>query len=293
MKIFLTGGTGFIGSHLINSLHESGHSVFCLIRKDSSSQTHFKKQPKWVEGELGNGSFQNLPNCDLVIHLAASGVKSSWRDWNDCIKTNIVGTNELLNNIKKLKSPPTLIYPRTFYENHFEQILELSKNPYFATKFATTNIVKLWSENNPNIPVLFTTIFQVYGIGDDKKNVLSYTIDSINQRKTVNLGNPDILRDWIYIEDLIDAFMKLINQKNKITSFYDLGTGNLFTLKNMIDIINNCMKKKNPKLNYNHFKNTFDSKVDSSAKFFVPGWTQSFSNKKGIKQFINNSINSN
>ena len=203
------------------------------------------------------------------------------------------GTNELLNSIKKLKSPPTLIYPRTFYENHFNEISELSKNPYFATKFASTNIVKLWSDNNLNIPVIFTTIFQVYGIGDDKKNVLSYTIDSINKGKAVNLGNPDILRDWIYIEDLIDVFMKLINQKNKATSFYDLGTGNLFTLKNMIDIIKNYMNKKNPKLNYNTFKNTFDFKVNSSAKLFVPGCTQSFSNETRIKEFINSSLKSN
>jgi len=293
LKIFITGGTGFIGSHLVNSLQKKGHSVYCLIRKDSSSRIKFNKQPKWIVGELGNGSFNKLPSCDLVIHLAASGVKSSFRDWNDCIKTNIIGTNELLYNIKKLKSPPTLIYPRTFYENHFNEISELSKNPYFSTKFATTNIVKLWSENNPNIPVLFTTIFQVYGIGDDKKNVLSYTIDSINQGKPVNLGNPNILRDWIYIEDLIDAFIKLINQKNNSTSFYDLGTGNLFTLKNMIDEIKEYMIEKNPKLNYNHFENTFDTKVNSYAKTFVPGWIQSFPNKKGIKQFINKSLNRN
>jgi len=293
LKIVLTGGTGFIGSHLINSLHKEGHSVFCFKRKDGKPRVLLDKQPEWIQGKLGDGSIKSIPDCDIVIHLAASGVKSSYRDWNDCIKTNIVGTSELLYHIKRLNSSPILIYPRTFYENHFDKISELSKNPYFATKYATTKIVKLWSENNENIPVIFTTIFQVYGSGDDKNNVLSYSLNSINQGRKVNLGNPKILRDWIYIEDLIDAFIKLINQKNQSTSFYDLGTGDLFSLENMIDIVTKHMKAKKPKLNYNYFKSTFDFKIDSHAKYFVPGWSQKFSIRDGLAEFIKNSYKNN
>ena len=54
MKIFLTGGTGFIGSHFINAMHRDGHKVVALRRKGSKPRIKLDQEPKWIEGSLDN-----------------------------------------------------------------------------------------------------------------------------------------------------------------------------------------------------------------------------------------------
>ena len=81
MKVFVTGSTGFIGSHLIENLIKNNHQVIALKRKNSQPRIQLNNQPIWMDGELGIGEKLSIPVCDAIIHLAASGVKSSKRNF--------------------------------------------------------------------------------------------------------------------------------------------------------------------------------------------------------------------
>ena len=74
MKIFITGGTGFLGSHFINEAHEQSHEVMCLRRKGSKSGIKLFREPIWLTGELSNDWTEELRKCDAFVHLAAHGV---------------------------------------------------------------------------------------------------------------------------------------------------------------------------------------------------------------------------
>jgi Nucleoside-diphosphate-sugar epimerases len=59
MKIFLTGGTGFLGSHFINIAHNAGHQLVCIRRKGSQPKINLQKSPIWVEGDLKDDGKMN------------------------------------------------------------------------------------------------------------------------------------------------------------------------------------------------------------------------------------------
>jgi len=286
MKILVTGGTGFIGSNLINALHELGHNIISFKRRGSKPRVTLKKQPEWIVGELGDGTLTNLPNCEVVIHLAASGVKASHRKWAECVKTNIIGTNELLCGLNKISNNPLLIYPKTFYEDCLGNFHESINNPYISTKAAATKTVELWANTNKNIKVTFGTIFQCYGPGDDPGNVITYTIDCLRNDTKVKLGSGIGMRDWIYIDDLINAIVKTINLSIKRIQYYDFGTGELTSLKEMVNIIADMMGRSKELLNFDPKMDRTDTEFSAHARDFVPDWKPYYSNLTGIKKCL-------
>ena len=89
MRIFLTGGTGFIGSHFINTAHAAGHEVVALRRPGSNSPIPLTSEPQWIEGSLADDHRDSLTECDALVHLAAAGVNPSDDDLEDLFLINV------------------------------------------------------------------------------------------------------------------------------------------------------------------------------------------------------------
>ena len=94
-NIFLSGGTGFIGSHFINYAHRSGYELHCLRRPNSKPRIPLDKEPVWHEGCLNDDWSYVLDNCNYFIHFAACGVDPSESNSEDLIKTNILDATKL------------------------------------------------------------------------------------------------------------------------------------------------------------------------------------------------------
>jgi nucleoside-diphosphate-sugar epimerase len=90
MRIFLTGGTGFIGSHVLKQGLASGHEIVALRRPGATTSILLEQQPQWVEGALDDDWTQMLTNCEAFIHLAAYGVGTGANDWEGCFQTNVI-----------------------------------------------------------------------------------------------------------------------------------------------------------------------------------------------------------
>ena len=288
MKIFVTGGTGFIGSYLINALNKLGHDVVALKRSGSKPRIILNKQPKWIIGKIGYGNLKKLPNCDIVIHLAASGVKASNRNWYDCINTNIIGTNELLIGLSGVPNPPLLIYLRTFYEEYLNKVTSFKRNPYIVTKTTATKIIESWAQKNINAKVVFGTVFQAYGPGDEYGNLLTYTKRCLQNNIKAKLGSGSGLRDWIYINDLVDALAKTIDLKHNRIQYYDFGTGSLTSIKKMVETLAELMYAPNSLLDFDHNRDRGDTEFGAYAKNLVPDWYPSFSVREGLELLIKN-----
>ena len=71
MKIFLTGGTGFIGSNLINELNKKNHKIFATINKSKKTAVSLTKQPVWINSSIDKIKLKDFKKIDLVIHLAS------------------------------------------------------------------------------------------------------------------------------------------------------------------------------------------------------------------------------
>ena len=89
MKLFLTGGTGFIGSHFLKAALEAGHQVLALRREYSQPRLSLSLQPIWLQGSLSDDWSSALKGCDVLVHLAAAGVNPEFSDWQELFSVNV------------------------------------------------------------------------------------------------------------------------------------------------------------------------------------------------------------
>jgi nucleoside-diphosphate-sugar epimerase len=90
MRIFLTGGTGFIGSHLLQQALAAGHEVVALRRPHAKPRISLEQEPHWIDGDLADDWSEALTSCEAFIHLAAYGVAEGVNDWEGCFQTNVI-----------------------------------------------------------------------------------------------------------------------------------------------------------------------------------------------------------
>jgi UDP-glucose 4-epimerase len=95
MRIFLTGGTGFIGSHLLQRSLATGHEVIALRRPGSMARIPLEQEPNWLEGALVDDWGEALASCEAFIHLAAYGIADHAHDWEGCFQTNVIDSLRL------------------------------------------------------------------------------------------------------------------------------------------------------------------------------------------------------
>lgn len=95
MRIFLTGGTGFIGSHVLQHAIAAGHEVLALRRPGSEPRIPLEEQPHWLEGSLTDNWGKELSRCDAFLHLAAYGVSAGMNDWDGCFQINVIDSLQL------------------------------------------------------------------------------------------------------------------------------------------------------------------------------------------------------
>lgn len=90
MKVFLTGGTGFIGSHFINQAHDAGHQIVALRRSpESRPRVPLVRDPQWLDKSMSDVSPADFEGCDVVVHLAAHSANVPYDTLENCIIHNV------------------------------------------------------------------------------------------------------------------------------------------------------------------------------------------------------------
>ena len=113
-----------------------------------------------------------------------------------------------------------------------------------------TKIIETWVNKNKNANLIYGTIHQVYGQGDDPNNVISYAAKCLHNNLPAKLSSGNIQRDWIYIFDLVNAIIKSIDMHEGGIKRYDFGTGRLYSLKS---VLNKLAKLFGKSINLLHF----------------------------------------
>ena len=97
MRLFLTGGTGFIGSHVLAAALAAGHQVVALRRSARSAPViPLPRQPQWCEGDLLTLPAPQLQGVEVVLHLASAGVSPKQMPWFELMQSNVAGSLRLL-----------------------------------------------------------------------------------------------------------------------------------------------------------------------------------------------------
>lgn len=301
MKILVLGGNGFIGNNLLKKLSTTEYEIFSFDREIPENRyeniTYF------------NGNFENIKNysnifnnIDIVYHLISTTIpNSNIENVEYDIKTNLIPTINLLNiciekKVKKIiySSSGGAIYGNS-NQNHSEKDCTLPTYPYGINKLAIEHYMEFYYKFY-DLDYTSLRISNPYGSHhkNKKQGIINVMLDKIACNETIEIfGDGEIIRDYIYIDDVIDAFVKCINYNDNEKCF-NICSSKSYSINELIKEIS-TVTKCNPKITYLPSRK-FDipvSKLDNTlAKKFLK-WEPKFSIKNGIELCWKNYIKSN
>lgn len=234
MKIFITGGTGFIGGHLVNKLIKLGHQVYLLTRHKEKVKNLEKNSVSLIQGDIENLLFYKnfLDSIDMVIHLAAvSGMRWGMSE-KEYYRLNVQATIDLLKaSLGKIKCFIYCSSINAVSKNNFKN------DPYGKSKWQAEQQVLEFYNKGLNTVILRPAI--VYGPGDLAGVILRF-IKLINQKKFYIIGSGDNHLSFVYIDDLVNGFIKALDCQI-FGQTYELTGPDLLPLKQTVKIISDCL----------------------------------------------------
>jgi dTDP-glucose 4,6-dehydratase len=265
MKILVTGGAGFIGSNFILYWLKN-HPQDFVINFDKLTYAgnlenlkEIEKNPnyKFIQGDICNTDAvkKAMQTVDTVVHFAAeSHVDRSILDSSDFVRTNVLGTNVLLdqalkNNIKKFHHVSTdEVYGSLNLEEKSkfnERTTYNPRSPYSASKAGSDHLVRAYFFTY-GLPVTISNCSNNFGPYQFPEKVIPLAITNLLEDRRVPVyGDGLNVRDWLYVEDHCNA-IDLILQKGKVGETYCIGglTQDINNLELINKIINLLGKSK-------------------------------------------------
>jgi nucleoside-diphosphate-sugar epimerase len=240
MKLFVTGGTGFIGSHFINYAHKAGYDIIALKRPNSIPRVELDKEPTWVEGQL-DGEFGNqLNGCDILVHLAAHSPNPPYDSLETCLYWNLNASLKLFNQAHHAGISKFLVAGSCFEYgksgDRYEYIpVDAPLEPtmaYPTSKAAASVAFSGWAiDKNINLQIL--RIFQVFGEGEPLSRLWPSLKKAAISGDDYPMTMGEQIRDFIPVEDVADEFVSSLlfdKVKSGLPMVKNIGTGKPITV---------------------------------------------------------------
>ncbi len=302
MKILVTGGAGFIGSHIVDKYISIGHKVFIIDNLSSGFKKNLNKKAKFYKADIRDlSSIKKILNKEkpqIVNHHAAiSEVVKSLRDPHLTYETNILGTANLLlasgeSGIKKFIfiSSGGAVYGNPKKLPVKEDSLLKPLSPYAFSKYLGEKFVEFYS-GVFGFDYLIFRYANVYGQRQNPKGeagVISIFTDLIkNDLQPTIFGDGSKTRDYIYIDDIIKANIAGIKKaKNEILN---LGCGIEINDQQVFDTIAQKLDFNKPAI-YSPFRQreVYRIVLNSNKAKKILKWKPTIDFKKGITKYIEN-----
>jgi nucleoside-diphosphate-sugar epimerase len=241
MSVLITGITGFIGSNLAHRLTEDGYSVYGLLRHVSRSTIRslepILEKIRFVEGDLceyhsiRSAIASVMPNS--VIHLGAiTPVRYSFEDPFPYAKMNYEGTMAITHAILEVSPKTRLISASTAEVYGWQPPLPTPEDarlnpssPYAVSKAAADNYIQMAMK----VYGLKATVLRcnnTYGRIGEKGFIVEYLISNMLTKQTVYVGAPDHIRDYMFVDDHVDAYVRALKNEAATGEVFNVSPGN-------------------------------------------------------------------
>ena len=254
-KVLITGGAGFIGSHLADELLKSNYKVVVLDNESTGFRENVPEGATYIKGDVKRTedvakAFSE--GIDVVLHVAgqASTIKSFQDPLSD-LNTNIVGTLNVLQMCLEMKIPRLLYASSMTCYGHPEKIPTNEGNPcrpisyYGITKYAAERFVHTTAARNDldfDFNVTSFRMFNVYGERQSLENpyqgVMAIFVSNVLNGEPITIhSDGEQSRDFIYIGDVVDAWISSISNPPAYGQIFNLGTGEGLSINRLVDLI--------------------------------------------------------
>lgn len=295
VKVLVTGASGFIGRHLVERLLKNNFSVIALIKSNTDVLKNFSGDLKIVEIDITQPFELNDigSNIEKVIHLAGIvGEGACSKDVRYSYELNVTGVSNLINCFHgtMLNKFIYLSSVSVYDKSNESPISEYDKTSnigiYNSTKLAAELLVSAYCTKY-DISYCIGRATSTYGPYQLKYSVLSYIILELLKHNKLTLFNPYDIKDYIYVTDLADGIITLMNTKE--SGLFNISSGQGIQLSDLVGIIAELLsivvilKAKNEA----EARKSKTRQVIANSKLRNLGWVPITDIYKGMEETIN------
>lgn len=234
-KVLITGGSGFIGKHLINDLQSKGYLVSCLDR----GGRELPKSVRYIKGDIVDrrAVAKAMKGQDLVFHLAGVlGTTELQFTAAEATSINVIGSIHVFDEAVKNKTKVVLISK-----------LNPWLNTYSITKKASEKFCQMYQKDH-GLEALIVKWFNVYGPGQKhygvQKAIPFFTVNALQGKPLPVFGSGRQLADFVYVTDTTDVTVRLAEIKRAYGKTIQIGTGRGTSVNRLASLIINLTGSK-------------------------------------------------
>lgn len=260
-RVLVTGGTGFVGSHLVESLVEQGASVV-VTHRSLDPRSYFATQELSKHVILANGDVKDAARVfdivakyeiDFIFHLAAlATVPTAYENPLETIATNVLGTANVLEVARRLSRVKGILvassdkaYGKT-KRAYVEEDALRGDHPYEASKSAA-DLISLAYAKTYEMPVVVTRFGNIYGEGDLNFNrIIPGALRAVLTNTTLELrSDGTFIRDYVYVKDVVRGYLLLFDKIEQTQGkAFNISSGESFNVLDVVKIIEATLGKK-------------------------------------------------
>ena len=251
--VLVTGAGGFIGSHLVERLHAQGAKVRAFVRYNSRGEAGLLRQlpPETltqleiIGGDIRDSSaiFTASEGADVIFHLGALiSIPYSYVHPREVTESNIIGTLNVLEAARHHKTARVIhtstseVYGTARYAPINEAHPLQGQSPYSASKIGADKLAESFHLSF-NLPVVTVRPFNTFGPRQSARAVIPTIITQALAGEVIKLGNLDTTRDFTYVEDTVEGFLKAAQADGAVGGTFNLGTGSEIRVGELADRI--------------------------------------------------------
>ena len=245
-NILVTGGAGFIGSNLSNTLYNLGHNVTVIDNESNGNPNRLLKGINFKSMNVLD--YNDVLDYDYIFHLSCVVIRDSENNPENDLNVNALSTLKLLEKLKHSTKLKRFIYASTTSIYGYPETLPVNEDSridirslYSATKFLSENYCNLYSLNH-GVPISIARFSNIYGYNQDASvkwvGVIGKFIDEIkNNRKIKIYGDGESKRDFTFITDAIDALLLVAFSNVSLNKTYNISSNLNYSINNIISIL--------------------------------------------------------
>ena len=252
-KVLVTGAGGFIGSHLVERLVDAGAAVRAFVRYNSRADAGLLRmaapetvsQLKLIGGDLRDGDaiHKAVKGCDIVFHLGALiSIPYSYLHPVEVAESNFIGTLNILTACRDL-GVQRLIHTSTseVYGTALRPMIDEThplqgQSPYSASKIGADKMAESFYCTY-ELPVVTVRPFNTYGPRQSARAVIPTIITQAVAGKTIQLGSTDTVRDFTFVDDTVNGFLRAAEAEDVNGCTFNLGTGEAVSIGELSELI--------------------------------------------------------